>query len=77
MKTTQVYIIVGFMLAAVLGIIVVQVRQIQEALVLSEENFNANVNDALNNVVDQLEGEIMRTQFISVSRRFNVRVPGV
>ncbi|MEL6694837.1 MAG: HAMP domain-containing sensor histidine kinase [Bacteroidota bacterium] len=75
MKTTQVYIIVGFMLVAVLGIIVVQVRQIQEALVLSEENFNANVNDALNNVVDQLEGEIMRTQFISVSRRFNVRVP--
>ncbi|MEL6132847.1 MAG: HAMP domain-containing sensor histidine kinase [Bacteroidota bacterium] len=75
MKTTQVYIIVGFMLVAVLGIIVIQVRQLQEALELSEENFNASVNDALNKVVDKLEGEVMRTQFISVSRQFNVRVP--
>ena len=75
MKTSQIYVIVGFMVMAVLGIIVIQVRQIQQAVMVSEANFHASVNDALNEVVDHMQGEWLRTQFVRVSRSFNVEIP--
>ena len=65
------------MSVSLLGIVGLQVRQVRKALALSEKNFDASVMDALNQVVQDLEGAEMRTTFVQVSRELDLNPDGL
>lgn len=72
MKLNRIYLIIGLMGISLLGIVGVQVHQIRKALALNENNFKASVNDALNQVVQDLEGAEMMTSIVRVSRELDL-----
>jgi signal transduction histidine kinase len=72
MKAKQMYLIIGFMAISLLGIIGLQVQQIRKAMALNEFNFSNNVNEALHEVVEKLEGAEIKTTFVRVSRELAV-----
>ncbi|MEL6253589.1 MAG: HAMP domain-containing sensor histidine kinase [Bacteroidota bacterium] len=68
MKQNQIYIIIGLMALAMIGIVALQVQQTRRAMALNEEQFNASVSQAMNEVVDRLYSESVKTKYIRVSR---------
>ncbi|MEM7655169.1 MAG: HAMP domain-containing sensor histidine kinase [Bacteroidota bacterium] len=69
MKVQHMYVIIGLMTLALLGLIGLQVQQIRKAMVLNEVNFINNVNEALEEVVSELEGDEVRMTFVQASRQ--------
>lgn len=57
---------------SLVGIIGLQFNQIRKAIRLSQKNFDASVNDALNEVVDQLQTAEVQTKLIKVSRELKI-----
>ncbi|MEM7372958.1 MAG: HAMP domain-containing sensor histidine kinase [Bacteroidota bacterium] len=72
MKLIRIYLIIGLMAVSLFGIVGVQVNQILNAMALNENNFKASVNDALNQVVQDLEGAEMMTSIVRVSRELDL-----
>ena len=72
----RIHIIIGLMALALMGIVGLQVFQIRKAIRISEENFRVSVNDALNQVVDRLYSDEIKTNFIRVSRAMKVDYAG-
>ena len=57
---------------ALMGIIGIQIDQISKAIALHEKNFNAGVNDALNQVVDLVYRNSVQTKYFRLSRQIGV-----
>lgn len=63
------------MTLALLGIVILQVWQVRQAAEIYAQNFNASVNDALNQVVEELQQAEVRTKMVRISRALNVAGP--
>ena len=72
MSKHQIYIILGLVSVALLGIIGIQIDQISKAIALHEKNFNAGVNDALNQVVDRVYSNSVQTKYFRLSRQIGI-----
>ncbi|RMG75890.1 MAG: sensor histidine kinase [Bacteroidetes bacterium] len=74
MKLSHIRLVIGLMSLALIGIVALQVYQLQRAMRVSRLNFDVSVSDALSQVVDQLEGAELRTRLVRVSRELQVDV---
>ncbi|WNJ15985.1 HAMP domain-containing sensor histidine kinase [Pontibacter sp. G13] len=72
MKKYQIHIVIGLMSVALMGIIGLQVSQVQEAIKVNEANFQSSVNQAMNQVVEQLQGSMMRNSVFRVYRKMDI-----
>ena len=62
MSRTTLYIVIALMSIALMGIIGLQAYWLRQAMVINNRNFNAAVNDALDQVALRLEQEEMDQQ---------------
>ena len=74
MKPYQIRLIIGLMSVALLGIVGLQVYQLRRAMRVSQIRFDVSVNDALSQVVNELEGAELKTRLIRVSRELEIDV---
>ncbi len=75
MRQREIHIIITLMSLALLGIIGLQGYQLQQALRINENTFDRNVNNALEQVIDQLQSSELQTNFVQLSRQLNVSLP--
>ncbi|MEO0899341.1 MAG: HAMP domain-containing sensor histidine kinase [Bacteroidota bacterium] len=73
MRLSRIHFIIGLMSCALLGIIIIQVGQVQKAIDINEETFDMSVNVALKEVRDQLEDGKYSTKLIQVSREVDIQ----
>jgi two-component system phosphate regulon sensor histidine kinase PhoR len=74
MKKNNLQIIIVLASIALLGLIIVQVSWVNDAMKLAEERFNQNVNEALNKVVAKMEKQMAAAKIV---KRFNFRKQGI
>ncbi|GAB4410569.1 MAG: HAMP domain-containing sensor histidine kinase [Bacteroidia bacterium] len=74
MSVSRIHIIIALASLALLGITALQIHQFRKALALSKAHFRAGVGDALQEVVDQLEGTELKTNLVRVSRELSVNL---
>jgi two-component system, OmpR family, phosphate regulon sensor histidine kinase PhoR len=74
MKRFNVKLIIVLAGVAMLGLIVIQIYWIRNAIALNEERFEQNVNEALKNVVYKVE---KHSTAAKITRRFNFRKQGI
>ncbi|MBK9487910.1 MAG: hypothetical protein IPO07_03280 [Haliscomenobacter sp.] len=71
MNKKAIWLIIGLMSAAVLGVILVQIDLIRTSMSVNEERFNKNVQEALVKVSDRLE-DFEETYFIESVNGFTL-----
>ncbi len=72
MSPIRLYSIIAIMSLALLGIIGIQVSLLKRSLEANRANFEAGVNDALHEVVSQMEAQRMKTHVVSMQDRVEV-----
>lgn len=58
---------------SLIGIVSLQIRQIQRSLAIQEDNFRTSVQRVLDKVADELQRAEVETRMVSVSRAYEVR----
>ena len=74
MNKSNVKIIILLASVALLGLITIQGYWINNAILLGEQRFEQDVNDALNKVVSQMEKQMATTK---INKKFNFRKQGI
>jgi len=74
MNKNNVKIIITMASLALIGLIAIQVYWINNAMTLSKQRFEQNVNDALSNVVSRMEKQITASK---IRKKFNFRKQGI
>jgi two-component system phosphate regulon sensor histidine kinase PhoR len=74
MKNNNILTIIILASIALLGLIVVQVSWVNNAMTLAEEHFNQNVNEALGRVVVKMDKEMTAAKIV---KRFNFHKQGI
>ncbi len=74
MNKNSVKIITILASLALLGLIAIQIYWINNAILLGEQRFEQNVNEALNNVVSKMEKQMSASK---ISKKFNFRKQGI
>jgi len=74
MKKSNLLIVIILASIALLGLIVVQVFWVNNAMMLAEEHFNQNVNEVLSKVVVKMEKQMTAAKIV---KKFNFRKQGI
>ncbi len=77
MKRRQISLIISLMVVALVGIIFLQVKQLNNALEIHQQAFQTQVQTALFQLVDELQRAEVKTQMVKVSRSYELEDPVV